>query len=69
MIGPIVINWHGSENGVMSVGTSLWLGRGAAIGAALTVAAMWTQVVAAATISTEGWTVAADAGESQRTMD
>jgi hypothetical protein len=34
-----------------------------AIGAAAAVAAMWTQVGAAATISTEGWTVTADASE------
>jgi len=52
----------------MSFGTSLWSGRVAAAvnvlkAAALTVAAMWTQVVAAATISTEGWTVTADASE------
>ncbi len=52
----------------MSFGTSLWSGRVAAAvnvlkAAALTVAAMWTQVVAATTISTEGWTVTADASE------
>lgn len=30
MIGPTVIYWRGSENGVMSFGTTLWSGRVAA---------------------------------------